>query len=126
MQTVLLVEDSKFLRAVGERALKNAGYRVIVAGDGEEALRLASSGSPEVIILDLLLPKMGGPDVLRLLKKEKATAQIPVIILSSLSKQNADKLIKEGAFAFLEKGSMVDKPDELVCVVKRALALPAL
>ena len=122
MQTVLLVEDSKFLRVASERVLKNAGYHIVVAGDGEEALRLAVSGIPQLIILDMMLPKLSGPEVLRCLKKEKITAHIPVIVLSSLSKQNEDKLIKEGAFAFLEKGSLVDSPDALVGIVKRALA----
>jgi DNA-binding response OmpR family regulator len=121
MQTVLLVEDSKLLRIAGERALKNAGYRVIIAGDGEDALRLADSGSPHVIILDMLLPKLSGEEVLRSLKKQALTAQIPVIVLSSLSKQNEDKLIREGAFAFLEKGSLLDDPDSLLRSIKQAL-----
>jgi DNA-binding response OmpR family regulator len=121
MQTVLLVEDSKLLRIAGERALKNAGYRVILAGDGEDALRLAGSGSPHVIILDMLLPKLSGEEVLRSLKKQALTAQIPVIVLSGLSKQNEDKLIREGAFAFLEKGSLLDDPDALLRSIKQAL-----
>jgi CheY-like chemotaxis protein len=122
MQTVLVVEDSKFLRIASERALKNAGYRVIFAGDGEDALRLAGSGSPDLIILDMLLPKLSGEEVLRSLKKETSTAQIPVIVLSSLSKQNENKLLREGAFAFLEKGPLVDNPDTLINCVNRALA----
>jgi two-component system alkaline phosphatase synthesis response regulator PhoP len=121
MQKVLVVEDSKFLRTVSERALKNAGYHVIVAADGEEALRIARTGSPDAIILDMLLPKVSGPEVLRLLKKETSTAEIPVVVLTSLSKQNKDKLMKDGAFAFIEKGSLSDSPDALVSAVQRAL-----
>jgi CheY-like chemotaxis protein len=87
-----------------------------------DALRLAGSGSPDLIILDMLLPKLSGEEVLRSLKKEAPTAQIPVIVLSSLSKQNENKLLQEGAFAFLEKGPLVDNPDALINCVKRALA----
>ncbi len=62
---ILLVEDSKFLRLATERALARAGYEINSAPDGEEALRLAKEKLPDLILLDMLLPKMSGPDVLR-------------------------------------------------------------
>ena len=64
-ETILLVEDSKFLRLATERILTKAGYRVICAGDGDEALVLAGSSVPDLIVLDMLLPKLSGPEVLR-------------------------------------------------------------
>jgi CheY-like chemotaxis protein len=79
METILLVEDSKFLRAATEHILTKAGYRVICAGDGEQALKLARSSLPELILLDMLLPKLSGPEVLRSLKKNDLTAHIPVV-----------------------------------------------
>lgn len=100
---VLLVEDSKFLRLVNERILTKAGYAVIGAGDGEEALRLANEKLPDVILLDMILPKLSGPEVLRKLKESAATAAIPVIVLSSLSQKNEQKLLDEGAAAYFEK-----------------------
>src|ERR1035438_10754649 len=105
MATILLVEDSKFLRIATERILTKAGYQVICAGDGDEALALAGSSLPDLIVLDMLLPKLSGPEVLRSLKKNDLTAHIPVVVLSSLSQNNGPKLMQEGADSFLEKGS---------------------
>jgi hypothetical protein len=60
---VLLVEDSKLLRVATEQALTSAGYEVVSAGDGDEAVRLAREHTPSLILLDVMLPKMSGPDV---------------------------------------------------------------
>jgi CheY-like chemotaxis protein len=117
----LLVEDSKFLRIATERTLTRAGYRVIWAGDGDEALVLAGSSLPDLIVLDMLLPKLSGPEVLRSLKKNDLTAQIPVVVLSSLSQNNGRKLVKEGATAFLEKGPLLENPGLLLETIKAAL-----
>ncbi len=100
---ILLVEDSKFLRIATERSLAHAGYAVTVAGDGEEALKLAHTLLPDLILLDMLLPKMSGPDVLKALKKDPLTKSIPVVVLSGLSEKNASRLQEDGAFAFLGK-----------------------
>src|ERR1700751_5271988 len=97
MTKLLLVEDSKFLRLATERALTHAGYKVSSAGDGEEALRTAQQKLPDLILLDMMLPKMGGPEVLRALKNDAATAQIPVVVLTGLSQKNAERLQADGA-----------------------------
>src|SRR6266849_3583544 len=109
MATILLVEDSKFLRIATERVLTKAGYRVICAGDGDEALSLAGSSLPDLVVLDMLLPKLSGPEVLLALKKNGLTAHIPVLVLSSLSQKNEFKLLQDGAAAFLEKGPLLDQ-----------------
>ena len=70
MTKILLVDDSKFLRLATERALARAGYDVSTAADGENALQMAREKRPDVILLDMLLPKMTGPDVLKALKKD--------------------------------------------------------
>jgi CheY-like chemotaxis protein len=120
---VLLVEDSKFLRVSTERVLTTAGYEVISSGDGEQALRLAHEPALALILLDIMLPKMSGPDVLKALKKDPATAAIPVMMLTSLSQKNAKQLEKDGASCFFEKSdSMLGKgPDSLVAAVDRML-----
>jgi CheY-like chemotaxis protein len=120
---VLLVEDSKFLKVATERALSSAGYEVISAGDGELALGLAREHLPALILLDIMLPKMSGPDVLRALKKDPVTAAIPVMMLTSLSQKNAKQLEKDGADSFFEKSdSMLGKgPDSLFAAVERLL-----
>lgn len=94
---ILLAEDSKFLSLATERALTTAGYEVISAGDGDQALRLAREHVPALILLDVMLPKMSGPDVLKALKQDPATAAIPVMMLTSLSQKNAKQFEKDGA-----------------------------
>ena len=121
METIFLVEDSKFLRVATERVLTRAGYQVIGAGDGDEALALAGSRLPDLIVLDMLLPKLSGPEVLRSLKKNDLTAHIPVVVLSSLSQNNGPKLVQEGADAFIEKGSLLADPGRLLAAVTAAL-----
>jgi twitching motility two-component system response regulator PilH len=121
METILLVEDSKFLRVATERILTKAGYQVICAGDGDEALALAGSRLPDLIVLDMLLPKLSGPEVLRSLKKNDLTARIPVVVLSGLSQNNGPKLVQEGADAFIEKGSLRADPGRLLAAVMAAL-----
>jgi CheY-like chemotaxis protein len=121
METILLVEDSKFLRVATERILTKAGYQVVCAGDGDEGLALAGSRLPDLIVLDMLLPKLSGPEVLRSLKKNDLTAHIPVVVLSSLSQNNGPKLVQEGADAFIEKGSLLADPGRLLAAVMAAL-----
>ena len=121
METILLVEDSKFLRVATERILTRAGYQVICAGDGDEALALAGSRLPDLIVLDMLLPKLSGPEVLRSLKKNDLTAHIPVVVLSSLSQNNGPKLVQEGADSFIEKGPLLADPGRLLAAVMAAL-----
>jgi CheY-like chemotaxis protein len=104
---VLLVEDSKFLRVSTERTLTNAGYEVVCAGDGEEALRLAREHRPALVLLDIMLPKITGPDVLKALKQDQSTAEIPVMMLTSLSQKNAKALEKDGAAGFFEKSDLM-------------------
>ena len=106
MKSILLVDDSKFQRTANMRSLTRAGYHVLVAGDGEEAISLASHTPPDLIFLDLMLPKMSGVDVLKTLKGSSATASIPVVVLSGLSDKNEAKLLEEGAVAYLEKSKL--------------------
>jgi CheY-like chemotaxis protein len=103
---ILLCDDSKFLRLATERALARAGYDVTTATDGEQALQLAREKRPNVILLDMLLPKMTGPDVLKALKKDPATRGIAVVVFTGLSQKNAARLQQDGACAFLEKSEL--------------------
>jgi DNA-binding response OmpR family regulator len=104
--TVLLIDDSRFLRKANELTIANAGYCVLVAGDGEEGLRIAREKVPDVIVLDLMLPKLSGQQLLQALKQNSGTAKIPVIVLSSLPQSNESKLISEGAAAYFEKSKL--------------------
>ena len=106
MTKILLVEDSKFLRMAMERALQRAGYEVISAEDGMQAIEAAERANPDLILLDMLLPKMGGQDVLAKLKKNPATAGIAVAACTGLSHKNEARLKHDGVCAFLDKSEL--------------------
>lgn len=113
MTKILLVEDSKFLRMATERALARAGYQMVTAVDGPSALEMAEKHKPDLILLDMLLPKMSGPDVLKALKNDPATSRIAVVVFTALSSKNAARLEQDGAFAFLDKSDLcLDKGSE--------------
>jgi DNA-binding response OmpR family regulator len=130
---ILVAEDSKTIRQENERALTKAGYEVIGAEDGEAVLRLAREQKPDLILLDLLLPKMSGIEVLQRLKLDARTANIPVVVLSGLSERNRDKLIDAGAEDYLEKNSLMPVPGEnllpkkledVICRINRRRGIP--
>jgi CheY-like chemotaxis protein len=121
--TILLVEDSRFLRVASERALLKAGYEVVCANDGEAALLTARERVPNLILLDMMLPKLDGLGVLRALKHDPQTANIPVIVLTGLGQQNEERLRKEGAAAFFTKSDslLADNLNSLLHVIERVL-----
>lgn len=104
---ILLVDDSKAIRLANQRALEQSGYDVICAEDGEAALNIAQTQPLDLILLDMMLPKLSGVEVLRHLKDDARTAPIPVVVLSSLSERNRDRLMEEGAEAYLEKNTLM-------------------
>ncbi len=124
---ILLIEDSRLLRMANERALSKAGHNVISAQDGEEGLRLALERQPDLIILDMLLPKITGPDVLRAIRGNPEIGATPVMVLTSLPQANEDKLLKAGATAYFEKSLLtIDKESApFVEAVERLLARTA-
>lgn len=104
---VLLAEDDRFLRKAAETALKRQGFTVIPAVDGEEALRMARADTPDIVLLDLIMPKLQGFEVLRALKADPATAKIPVIILSNLGQESDVKQAMEaGAVGYFVKANL--------------------
>jgi DNA-binding response OmpR family regulator len=120
---ILLIEDSKFQRIANGRALVKAGYGVIDAGDGEEGLRIARESMPDLVLLDMMLPRVSGLDVLRALKGDVLVKHIPVIVLSGLGQANGAKLLKEGAAAFFMKSekSFENDSSALIQAVKSVL-----
>jgi CheY-like chemotaxis protein len=119
---ILLVEDSKLLRISTGRALTRAGYEMSFAGDGDEALLMAGEKVPDLILLDMMLPKMSGLEVLKALKKEPSTAAIPVVVLTGLSSTNAERLTRDGALAFLAKTELsTDQDSETLLAALRKI-----
>ena len=106
-----------------ERVLTAAGYEVISAADGEQALKLAREQIPSFILLDVMLPKMSGLDVLKALKIDPLTSPIPTMMLTGLSLKNATQMQKDGACGFfLKSESMLGKgPESLLAVIDRIL-----
>ena len=118
---VLLAEDDRFLRKAAEARLRQRGYTVIAAVDGEEALRLARSDAPDLVLLDLIMPKMQGFQVLRALKADAATAAIPVIVLSNLGQdRDVQQAMNDGAIAYYIKANL--SLQDLAEKVEQALA----
>jgi CheY-like chemotaxis protein len=85
-KSILLAEDDRFLRRACETKLKQAGFEVRVAVDGEEALAMAREQSPDLLLLDLLMPRRDGLSVLATLRGDPKTKAIPVVIMSNSSK----------------------------------------
>lgn len=124
MKTILLAEDDRFLRRACEIKLKQCGFDVRVAVDGEEALAFAREQAPDLMLLDLLMPKRDGLSVLKALKADEATSAIPIVIISNSSKdlemQNASDL---GAVDYWIKSNL--SLQELCERVQRLLGKPA-
>ena len=121
VKRILLAEDDRFLRRAAEAALKRAGFTVLAAADGEEALRMARAEKPDLVLLDLIMPKLQGFEVLKALKADPGTATIPVVVLSNLG-QDGDvrRALEGGAVAYLVKANL--SLDELVSRARETLA----
>lgn len=101
---VLIVEDEEALSNIVKEEFKNEGHEAKVAKDGEEALKMAKSFSPDIILLDLVLPKKGGLDVLSELKADADLKAVPVIVLSNLAEdENIKKALALGAEDYFVK-----------------------
>lgn len=123
MKTILVVEDSRFLRLTTETTLARAGYKVVTACDGEEALQVAAKTAPDLVLLDMLLPKLSGPEVLRSLRTTPLTAAVPVVVLSGLPQRNEGKLKRDGATAYFDKANLGSNQnyDSLLKIVRELL-----
>ena len=91
-RTILVVDDEPGIVAIARDYLDRAGFRVISAGDGVTALRLARTERPSLLVLDLMLPGMDGLDVARALREDPASRALPIIMLTARVEE-ADKLI---------------------------------
>jgi len=119
---VLLIEDDTFLGNIYKTKFEMEKFKVIVATDGLEGLDMAKKKKPDIILLDILMPKMDGFEVLENLKKDKSLASIPVVLLTNLGqKDDVDKGLGLGAVDYLIKAHY--KPSETVDKVKSVLQL---
>lgn len=103
---VLLVEDDRFLRRAAEAMLRRHGYDVLAAADGEEGLRLALAAPPDVVLLDLVMPRLPGLEVLAALRADARTAHVPVIVLTNLGQDSdIERASRAGATAYFIKAN---------------------
>jgi CheY-like chemotaxis protein len=104
---ILLVEDDRFLRKAAEVRLRRAGYTVITAADGEEAIASATAMRPDLVLLDLIMPRMQGFEVLRVLRTQPNMQGVPIVVLTNLSQDvDREQAMTHGASGYLIKANM--------------------
>ena len=103
-RTILIVDDEDDVLDLLTVVFEKEGFRTLVAADGKSALTLAYENTPDLILLDVMMPEMDGWQVLRALKVESRTATIPVAMVSART-EGRDKIIglQEGAISYVEK-----------------------
>lgn len=117
---VLLIEDDPLLIKMYKTKFEAEGFRVLTAGDGEIGLKMALEQKIDFIILDVMMPKISGLDVLAKLKQNPKGQAIPVIVLSNLAEQEkAQKALQLGAKEFLVKANLT--PSQVVAKVRQYL-----
>jgi CheY-like chemotaxis protein len=101
MATVMVVEDNELSRDALSRRLARRGYRIVLAEDGAQAIALAHAERPDLILMDLGLPRINGWEATRQLKADPATQRIPIIVLSAHAMTNdRDKALQAGGDDF--------------------------
>lgn len=120
MKKILFIEDEPTLQKAINKFLENEGYETISAIDGELGVKMAKKTLPSLILLDLILPKMNGFEVLKELKKDESTQNIPVIVLTNLEgSTDVEKAISLGAKDYLIKANY--ELSEIAEKIKKAL-----
>lgn len=121
---VLLIEDDLFYANILLEALRREGFDVAHAANGEEGMKLAKADRFDLILLDVVMPKMDGFQVLEALKSEPSTQNIFIVMLTKLSaKEDIQRCFQQGACEYIIKTQ--HSPDEIAARVKRILKLPA-
>ena len=113
---ILFADDEVDLLKVSSLRLEKTGYQVFGAMDGQEALDLARQEMPDLIILDVYLPKMNGDEVVKILKKDEKLKRIPTILISADTQTLEERTLKSGADGYLAKAFA---SGELVALVKK-------
>lgn len=118
MKNILVVEDELALSQAYQMILESKGYKVSVAGDGTEALEIVSHEEPDIILLDLRMPKMGGIEFLKKFRESNPDSSAKIIVFSNLdSQKEIDKAYELGADKYMLKAWA--SPKELVSIVSQ-------
>ena len=117
MKTVLYVEDNEFNRKIVRQLLVRTSYRLIEATDGEAGVTTAREAAPDLVIMDIQLPKLSGLEATRQLRNDPATAGIPIIVITSFALAGDEKKARDaGAAAYLAKPY---SPRELLQMIRQ-------
>ena len=118
---ILVVDDDKLVRPLLSRCLP--GYDIVVARDGLAGLKAAQEDSPDIIVADYILPKMNGVHLCRLLRMDKRTKDIPVILLSVVQEEDyRQRAMQAGASCLISKAAMVEELEPTVARLLREKA----
>jgi CheY-like chemotaxis protein len=122
MSKIFIVDDDPLMVRMYAKKLTNDGYTVETAGDGAEAIKKLESYTPDLILLDIMMPELNGLEVLKTLKSKPATEKIPVILLTNVgsSDEDVERGLELGAVAYLTKAG--NKPADVVSKIKEILA----
>jgi DNA-binding response OmpR family regulator len=117
---ILLIEDDTFLSGMYITKLSLESFEVLLASDGKQGLKMALEQEPDLILLDIILPKVDGFEILKAVRKEKKTKDVPVILLTNLGqKDDVEKGLDLGATDYLIKAHFM--PSEVVNKIKRLI-----
>lgn len=118
MKKILIIDDEEAILAMYKAALET-DFSVFLAKNGLEGIEIAKKEKPDLIYLDIIMPKMNGLDVLKQFKEDKELAEIPIVLLTNLPKEaSAEKAISLGAKDYFVK---VEKTPEQLAEISRAL-----
>ena len=118
-QTILYIEDNEYNRKIVRQLVSRTSYRLIEAVDGESGVALAQQEVPDLILMDVQLPKMSGLDATRVLKADPRTSHIPIIVITSFALSgDREKASAAGADSYLAKPY---SPRELLALVRKFL-----
>lgn len=121
MIKILVVEDDVLISRMYQKVFESEGYEVFLAGDGQAGLDLARAKVPTIVLLDIMMPKMNGMQMLEQLKADPKITKIPVVILTNLAGTvDAEKALKMGAVKYIVKSEYT--PKEVFDIVKGILA----
>jgi CheY-like chemotaxis protein len=121
MAKILIIEDDPLMSRMYQKIFTFEKYDVEMAADGEEGLAKVASAQPTLILLDVMMPKMNGLQVLDKLKSDEATKHIPVVMLTNLAgQQDAETALAKGAVKYIIKSEY--EPKEVADMVKEILA----
>lgn len=121
MAKILIIEDDPLMLRMYQKIFTFEGYEVDLAADGQEGLEKVRTGKPTLILLDIMMPKMNGLQVLEKLKADPEMKKIPVVILTNLAgQQDAEKALMMGAIKYIVKSEY--EPKQVADVVKQIMA----